>query len=72
MANPEKWYSLSFLVQAFLGFVVLAGFPYYTFKNNPLDILLTNWWIFIFLALWAVGWIFYGRWIFLTFKREKK
>ncbi|MBI2608168.1 MAG: hypothetical protein HYW47_01045 [Deltaproteobacteria bacterium] len=69
--NKENWKSSSFLIQAFLAFIILTGFPYYTFKNNSLDILLSHWWMFIFLGLWAIGWFFFLRWVTITVKNSK-
>jgi len=65
----EKWWS--FTLEATLGFIILFGFPYYTFKNNSWEILKTHSWIFIFLAVWAVGWVFYLRWLYLALYKNK-
>ena len=64
----EKWGS--FALEATLGFTILFGFPYYTFKNNSWDALKTHSWMFIFLAVWAVGWLFYLRWLYLTLGKK--
>ncbi len=56
--------------QVILGFIILFGFPFFTFRNNAIEVLLSHWWMFIFLGIWAIGWFFYLRWIFLTVKNS--
>jgi len=69
--NKDTWKSPSFLIQASLALTVLAGFPYYTFKNNSWSVLLSHWWMFIFLSLWAVGWLFFLKWVTITVRNSK-
>jgi len=68
MSESKKPLSWSLVFEAVLGFIILFGFPYYTFKNNSWDIIKTHSWIFVFLSVWAVGWVFYLRWLYITLK----